>query len=240
MSAIALAPPAIASLSLFRPCMPPILTSMIYLECKSWSDHGHTGIMFRLGISILTGYTWTLATATAVVAVVVFLLYPVEVKLINLQVLKQYILQEDGLSYSGVAKYRTLQLLSTLHNLTFQPPAMIILVGAVIVCESAALYILITSANIVPIPVLILFVLVALELLFVIAVPFKIMAIPYVDSAALLETLKRKAKSKLIKKFAKSCPPSKLSLGDGKFVARATSLVIMNHTVELLVTLMLM
>lgn len=89
MSAIALAPPAIASLSLFRPCMPPILTSMIYLECKSWSDHGHTGIMFRLGISILTGYTWTLATATAVVAVVVFLLYPVEVKLINLQVLKQ-------------------------------------------------------------------------------------------------------------------------------------------------------
>lgn len=85
-----LLPFVIASMTLFMPCMPPILTSMIYLECKSWEDDGQAGILVRMGVSILTGYCRTTMTNATCLVVGVLLLYPVEVKLIILKVLKRF------------------------------------------------------------------------------------------------------------------------------------------------------
>lgn len=131
-------------------------------------------------------------------------------------------------------------MLTDLHNSVFRHPIMSIMVGAVTICESFALYIIITSTLEVPVVVIILFSAVAVDLFILIVGPFKIMANPFVRSKELLQSLKRMNTSGWVKRFVKSCPPSKLILGDGKFFDRATSLVIFSKCVDLLITFVLM
>lgn len=115
-----------------------------------------------------------------------------------------------------------------------------ILVGSVAVAESLALYILITSATIIPFPFLLCLSLLVVYMFVIIIGAFKLAANPYVDSVALLKLLRAIDQSKWIKRFIVSFPPSKLTLGDGKFFDKATSLVIWRKTVDFLITCLLM
>ncbi|OXA54994.1 hypothetical protein Fcan01_11268 [Folsomia candida] len=136
--------------------------------------------------------------------------------------------------------YRALQILTDMHNSVFRHPIMSILVGSITACESFALYTLITSSAVIPFPVLILFTAVGFYLFIVIIGPFKIMANPFVQSVELLHAFESMKGSKLIKRLVKSFPPSKLTLGVGRFFDRATSLVICSQCVDLLITFLLM
>lgn len=131
-------------------------------------------------------------------------------------------------------------MLTDMHNTVFGYLIMSILIGAITVCESFALYTIITSTSEVPIPVIILFSTVAVDLLIVIVGPFKMMANPLVKSIELLEALQWMNGSGWIRRFVRSCPPSKMTLGDGKFFDKATSLVICSTCADLLITFLLM
>lgn len=136
--------------------------------------------------------------------------------------------------------YRTLQMLTDMHNSVIRHPFISIMVGAVTACESFALYIIITATSAIPIPILLLLSSVAVDLFVLIVGPFRIMANPLVKSIALLESLKRMNESKWVKRFVRSLPPSKMTLGDGKFFDKATSLVIYSKCADLVITFLLM
>lgn len=141
---------------------------------------------------------------------------------------------------SWLTKYRILQILNDMHNSVFRHPIMSILIWSVTACESFALYTLITSASIVPLPASILFGTVAFDLLILIVGPFKMMADPFIKSIQLLKSVKTMNRSKWIRRFVRSCPPSKLSSGDGKCFDRATSIVICSKCADLVITFLLM
>lgn len=89
MAALIFLPAAMSVLALTMPCMPPILTSMVYLECRSWVDNGQTGVSFRVGLAITTYYYWTMVTSFIIISIIIVLLYPIEVKLIILEGIKR-------------------------------------------------------------------------------------------------------------------------------------------------------
>lgn len=131
-------------------------------------------------------------------------------------------------------------MLTDMHNSVIRHPFISIMVGAVTACESFALYIIITATSAIPIPILLLLSSVAVDLFVLIVGPFRIMANPLVKSIALLESLKRMNESKWVKRFVRSLPPSKMTLGDGKFFDKATSLVIYSKCADLVITFLLM
>ncbi|OXA49501.1 hypothetical protein Fcan01_15713 [Folsomia candida] len=197
---------------LLRPCMPPTWTSVIYLTCESWDDHGNTGFMFRIWGAILLYYLSLSVVATGVFAITIVLIYPNEVKLILLEAMLRDLSIEGRHVAPRLYTYRTLQMLTDMHNTVFGYLIMSILIGAITVCESFALYTIITSTSEVPIPVIILFSTVAVDLLIVIVGPFKMMANPLVKSIELLEALQWMNGSGWIRRFVRSCPPSKMTL----------------------------
>lgn len=136
--------------------------------------------------------------------------------------------------------YRSLQILSARHNSAFRQPIMPALVAGVTACGSFGLYVLITTTPDVPLPVIILFWMVAVQMVAIIVVPFKMLANPFVRSVGLLKYLQLMTGSAWAKRFVRSCPPSKFTLGDGNFFDRATSLVIWRKCVDVLITFLLM
>lgn len=139
-------------------------------------------------------------------------------------------------------KYRTLQLLSDMHNSVFRNPAMAATVGCVTIGESFALYPLIASASVVPLPLLVLFANVSLDFFIAIVGLFKIMSFPFTKSVDLLNSLQRIniKPANWVNRYLRSCSPSKLTLGDGRFFDRSTSLLIWAQCVDLLITFLLM
>ncbi len=86
---LVLMPLAIPLLSFIRPCMPPLISSMAFLPCKSWNDHGNAGILTKLCISIFEWYTWAMGVGVVVFAIFVLFVYPIEVILLVLKTLEQ-------------------------------------------------------------------------------------------------------------------------------------------------------
>ncbi|OXA53666.1 hypothetical protein Fcan01_11282 [Folsomia candida] len=234
MMGIILMPIACFMFGLLRPCMPPTLTSVIYLKCKSWDDHVSTGIFFTTCGAILLYYLSLSVVATAAFGITIVLDYPTEVKLILVELMKSNLRGARKEDFPWLDSYRILQILTDLHNSVFRHPIMSILVGSVTACESFALYTLITSSTVVSYSVLVLFAAVGVELFVVTVGPFKIMANPFVQSVELLHSFESMKGSKLTKRLVMSFPPSKLTLGDGGFFDKATSLVICRPTCLLL------
>lgn len=140
----------------------------------------------------------------------------------------------------GLEEYRTLRLLSNFHNFVFAYPAMAILVGGVTLCTSIAFYLLITSAHVVPLPVLILFSIIAFDFFFAVHGVFKIVSYPYTKSLDFFQLVKVGNYTKYELRYIKSCPPSKLSLGNGGFFDRLTSLVIWQKCIDYVIMFLLM
>lgn len=128
--------------------------------------------------------------------------------------------------WTDLPMYRTLQLLSNFHNFVFCVPSMVVLAFSCTICESIALFLMITSNHVVPLPVLILFSLVVIDFFVIIHSVFKILSYPYVKSLEFIGLVKMGRYSKLEHRFILSCPPSKLSLGNGGFFDKLTSFVI--------------
>lgn len=131
--------------------------------------------------------------------------------------------------------------MSILQNIVWSMPAMQILVGGIILAVITSYFILLTSLDKVPGPVAIFFALMAFDFTFVIHFLFKKVSIPCVESGELLEKLKsNERKSKWFTAFVRSCSPIKLSLGDGGFFDRLTSLVIWKFCMDQLITILLL
>lgn len=82
-------PLAVSLLGLVKPCMPPLLSSMMILDCKDWDDDGDSSFLTRLGIGVFEYYTWLVIISTLSYGLYIPLLYPVEIKLFILEVMKQ-------------------------------------------------------------------------------------------------------------------------------------------------------
>lgn len=136
--------------------------------------------------------------------------------------------------------YRTLQLLSNFHNFVFTSPSMAIVAFSCTLCESFALFLIITSSRIVPLPVLTLFCLVVVDFGIVIQAVFKILSYPYVKSVEFIGLVEMARYSKSEHRFIQSCPPFKLSLGDGGFFDKLTAFVIWQKCIDLLITFLLL
>ncbi|OXA37729.1 hypothetical protein Fcan01_27555 [Folsomia candida] len=136
--------------------------------------------------------------------------------------------------------YRTLEILSTMQNSVLRQPFMPTLVGGVTVCQTWTLYIVITGTSLVPVPALLLSLGVATEMFLVIMGPFRMIANPFVKSTELLKSLRRLNNSRWIQRFVRSCQPSKLTLGDGKFFDRATFLLVWRKSIDFLISFLLM
>ncbi|OXA42027.1 hypothetical protein Fcan01_23173 [Folsomia candida] len=160
---VGVVPIAIFILSLIQPCMPPLISSVMFLSCPSWGDDGGSGFLIRSAVDLFEWYTWTIITSNVAFALMILLLYPVEIKLLFISMMARNWKADKSI---GLEEYRTLRLLSNFHNFVFAYPAMAILVGGVTLCTSIAFYLLITSAHVVPLPVLILFSIIAFDFFF--------------------------------------------------------------------------
>lgn len=117
---------------------------------------------------------------------------------------------------------------------------MAILAGVITLCESISLYLVISWTKGVPLPVLILFSIIAFDFFLVIHGIFKIVSYPYIKSLGFIDLVKDGRYTTADLCFIKSCPPSKLSLGDGGFFDKLTSFVIWKKCIDYLITFLLM
>lgn len=136
--------------------------------------------------------------------------------------------------------YRILQLLSTYQNNAWCQPSMQLCIGGIVVCETVSLYILVTSYHRIPLSVLFVFIICALDCGIVIQVIFNILSYPYTKSCDFIDSMKSVDGTKWVKYFMRSCQPSKLSMGDGGFFDRLTSFVLWQLSINNLITLVLM
>lgn len=83
---------------------------------------------------------------------------------------------------------------------------MAIVTGAVMICGSIALYVVISSADIVPLPVVILFSIVAFDFFLIIHGIFKIVSYPYIKSVDFIHLVKNGKYTKWDLQFINSCP----------------------------------
>lgn len=80
-------PIALSVTALFRPCLPPSITSSFILPCKSW-DNNDAGYLIRLGVALVEGHAWMVATSSIGFPITIALLYPVEVVLLFIKKLE--------------------------------------------------------------------------------------------------------------------------------------------------------
>lgn len=148
---------------------------------------------------------------------------------------------EFGMLRRIAVRYRTIQILNRVLNNVWRKPGMPVAIGGVAIAEAAALFIILTSVSRLPVPVLVLFSMVAIDFFVVIHVLFNILSYTFVSSVKFVDLKKRgRRTSKWLRAFMKSCSPLKLSMGDGKFFDRLTSFVIWRHCVDMLITFLLM
>jgi hypothetical protein len=143
--------------------------------------------------------------------------------------------------------YRVIQILTQLFNDVWRNPSMSALVWGAVISEAGSLYFIITSVNHVPFFMILLFSSQAIDFFITIHVLFKLASFPCTKSCDFLESMKRRNNSrwgkmnyKWMKRFLKSCPPSKLSMGNGQCFEQLTSFVIWDTCINILITLLLL
>ncbi|OXA38643.1 hypothetical protein Fcan01_26586 [Folsomia candida] len=240
-SSFVLVPCAVSVMSFFQPCMPPVITSTMILNCKNCSHSGAVGLAMKLVLGIYEFYTGIVVIGSVGIGVYIVLLYPIEVKLFILDYIERKEMQTKPQARGyHLYKYRVLQLISTYHDNTWCQPSVPVTLGGISVAETVSLYVLVTSHDRFPIIILLMFLMVALDCFVVIHSVCKIVAKPYSKSCNFIEFMKIRNLSKWVKYFMRSCRPSKFSMGDGTFFDRLTSFVLWQKCIDLLITLLLM
>ncbi|OXA55628.1 hypothetical protein Fcan01_09085 [Folsomia candida] len=225
--------PAVFILSLLQPCMPPLISAFAFVPCTSWTDDGAaTGFLIKAAVGIYEMYMWSVLIGISAFVFMIMILYPVEVNLLLLKDMER--------NWRNFVQLRTLQMLSNLQNFVFAAPSMGVIIGTLTLLESCAIYILMKSGELIPLPIFVLLSIAAIDYLIVILGIFKIGSNPYVKSMRFIQLTKTNKLSKYEVAFIKSCPPSKLSLGDGRFFDRLTSFVIWQKCIDWIITFLLM
>ncbi|OXA46206.1 hypothetical protein Fcan01_19286 [Folsomia candida] len=185
------------------------------LNCKNWDDDGDSEFLTRVWIGIGEYYAWLVITPR-----------------------KETSDRNHG--HEHLYLYRILTLLTTYQNNGWCQPSMPLAIGGVIAADTVSHYILITSYDKIPLSILFLFVIIALDCVILIHVMFNMLGKPYTTSCDFIEFMKSRNGPKWVKRFMRSCHPSKLTMGDGTFFDRSTSLVIWQKGIDYLITLLLM
>ncbi|OXA40326.1 hypothetical protein Fcan01_24984 [Folsomia candida] len=244
VSSIVSVPLAVSLISSVAPCMPPLLSSMMILDCKDWGDDDSSGVLVKVGIGIMEFYAWTVITGTICYGLYIPLLYPVEIKFLILDIIKNKFWKKETCARNHGNRhlhlYRILNLLTIYRNNAWCLPSMPVVIGGVIAADTVSLYILVTSYDQVPLLILILFSIICLDCMIIIHVVFNILSKPYTTSCDFIEFMKSRNGTKWVKRFMRSCQPSKLTMGDGTFFDRLTSFVIWQKGIDYLITLLLM
>ncbi|OXA45975.1 hypothetical protein Fcan01_19339 [Folsomia candida] len=143
---------------------------------------------------------------------------------------------------TSLLQYRKLQILSRLHKNAWIDPAVPFVVGGAILTTSTCFYVILTSSDQVPLPILALFSIVAVDCIVIIQFLFKIFSFPYTKSVDLINVARRGIQkvSRWEMKYIMSCAPLKVWLGNETFFDRSTSLSIFKIALDLLVTLLLL
>ncbi|OXA45950.1 hypothetical protein Fcan01_19275 [Folsomia candida] len=101
---------------------------MMILDCKDWDDDGDSSFLTRLGIGVFEYYTWLVIISTLSYGLYIPLLYPVEIKLFILEVMKHNETRDLDHSHGHLYLYRILTLLTTYQNNGWCQPSMPIVI----------------------------------------------------------------------------------------------------------------
>lgn len=260
-----LVPAALFVTSLHKPCMPPIISSLVVLNCTSWQDDGQAVIWFRVCVGLLEGYTWSVLCGVVSLSMYSSLLYPGEVlleftsllerwpivellHLIILSTLCMYLIENYVLKFFreiqtniySILKYRHIQILTQLRNNVWGGATMHVCIWTIYFVECLALYVLISTKGRLPVPAMTLFSIVAFDLFIIIQFLFKVLSNPGEKTCAFLMIMKRKKMSNWVRKYLQSCQPSKLTKGNGTYFSKVSSLVTWQNCVDWLIPLLLM
>lgn len=138
--------------------------------------------------------------------------------------------------------YRVTQVMEKLMNHVWRKPLMPVLLMAIIIAETTALYVLTTSSSKLPVAILGCFTMIGADFVGVIHVIYRILGLPYLSSKKLIGNVKlcqKGGNSAWFKRYLKSCPPLKIGMGDGTFFDRLTPIVIWQFCVDRLISMLL-
>jgi hypothetical protein len=138
--------------------------------------------------------------------------------------------------------YRKVQILIGLINRTTRKPVITSLMLGTISGATIALYVIITSLAILPIPLVLLFINIAIVFFIVIQVVIKSLALPHLKSTKFLNDSYRypmRRGSRWAKRFLKSCPTVHIMLDDWNFFDRYTCLIVWQLCIDNLIALLL-
>ncbi|XP_035716563.1 uncharacterized protein LOC118439397 [Folsomia candida] len=221
--------------------MPPSFFTMTTLPCKDWDDIRGNFLAKTLQ-AVFAAYTGLVIFSTLTFGLFVLLYYPVAAQLLLLDGLKRYLDQEKSFRMILLVQYRKLQLLSRLLNNAWRDPAMPFVVGGILVLNSTSLYVVLSSSEKIPLPVLAIYSVGAVDTFVMIQHLFKIVSYPYTRSVDFINAARRglKKASRWEVKYIVSCFPLKVHMGNGTFFDRSTSLVACSTALDLLVTFLLL
>lgn len=138
-----------------------------------------------------------------------------------------------------VKKYRIVQLHSKLHNETWRPPGMATYVCGLIMGQVSCLYMVLTSWASLPYLAVCMFAVFGNNLFFHIHYFIKILSSPYLKSREFV-SMGRQQRNKWMQTYLRSCYPIRLSMGNGTFFDKLTSLNVWQFCIDRLVTILLL
>ncbi|OXA40779.1 hypothetical protein Fcan01_24489 [Folsomia candida] len=186
--------------------------------------------MSRIGIALVEGYTWTMAASIAGFTIIVVLTYPVEMILLWITLLRRKI--QVAVNPNLLTKYRFVQITTKLFNDLWKIPAMSAMVATCVIVEIVALFILTTSLDKLPLPIIGLFLLLAIIFFNVIQGLFKVLSKPFENSNMFIIEIRTGRHSAWVKRFMRSCPPVKISMGNGAYFDGLSALVIWQFCID--------
>ncbi|OXA44409.1 hypothetical protein Fcan01_20952 [Folsomia candida] len=224
---------AVFVLSGVMPCCPPIVTALTLPECAGVWTKNIVGVPFwlRIPLGIWQTYTWLTLHNMMVILLLHLSLYAAEMMGVWLDGVEK----ESLKSSRNIKSYRVTQVAEKMVNHFWRKPLMSVVMLAIIIGETSALYILITSATKLPLPILVGFTMVGVDLFVVIHITFRILSLPHSASEKLMGKMKLLQKgrdSAWLKRFVRSCPSLKIGMGDGTFFDRLTPFIIWQFCVD--------
>ncbi|XP_035702704.1 uncharacterized protein LOC118434070 [Folsomia candida] len=226
-------PMAIFTFTMLYPCMPPLITGLIY-----WTKDAtcSLNLVSKIVIGLLESYTWCMKMVMGFPAIYFFLIHPGCVQIFLLEEIHRKL--TSGL-YTEIRKYRYIQTLSLLQNELLKQPGIQVLVGGIIITETVSIYMVFRSWQILPLPALGFFGIIATSFFFTIHVYFKAISNPFVKSVELVR-FGGQMRNKWVQAYLRSCSPIRVSLGDGSYFGKITSLKIWQYCMDRLEMILLL
>lgn len=138
--------------------------------------------------------------------------------------------------------YRVAQLVEKIINSFWDKPLMPLLIACIITAETTSLYVLASSMHKLTIPIILFFAVGGFDYFVAIHVVFKCLSLPHQRSLKFINEMRCvmvKNGGRWGRRFMRSCPPVKVSMGDGTFFDRLTPVVIWQFCVDRVINMLL-